>query len=136
VTPAKGMTVGKLCEAPSSLRYPERIPYCDRDVSAELKYQIIDNYDHSFGYSIRSMPREQFKIDHYIPLCVGGSNDISNLWPQHESVYSVTDPLEVLLCEKMARGQLLQKDAVQIIIAAKNNLSEVPLILAQIKSLK
>src|SRR5437868_15196817 len=130
--PAQQMTPGKLCDKPNSKRYPEKIDYCDRNVSPELKRQIIENYDRTFGYTIESMPRDQFKIDHYIPLCVGGSNDITNLWPQHVSVYTITDTLEERVCFQMARGKLLQKDAVALIVEGKNHLDEVPQILAHV----
>lgn len=134
-TPAKQMTPGKLCDQPASYRYPENIAYCGRDVLPELKRQIIEDYDRTFGYRIENMDRRDFKIDHYIPLCVGGSNDVSNLWPQHVSVYKITDTLEEAVCEKMARGRLLQKDAVKLIVEAKNHLDEVPAILAHVHSL-
>lgn len=133
--PIRDITPGKLCDLPLTTRYPEQIPYCGRDVSPALKRIIIEQYDMTFGFKIESMPREQFKIDHYIPLCMGGSNDISNLWPQHESIYMITDALEAAVCEKMAEGKILQKDAVQIIILAKNNLREVPKILSHIHAL-
>lgn len=133
--PAKQMTPGKLCDHPNAHRYPEKIAYCNRDVSPGLKRHIIEEYDRTFGYRIETMPRDQFKIDHYIPLCMGGSNDISNLWPQHVSVYKITDPLEEAICDKMYQGKLLQKDAVKLIIEAKNHLDEVQEILAQVHSL-
>lgn len=134
-TPAKQMTPGKLCDQPETYRYPEKIAYCGRDVHPELKRQIIEDYDRTFGYRIENMNRRDFKIDHYIPLCMGGSNDVTNLWPQHVSVYTQTDVLEEALCEQMARGKILQKDAVKLIIEAKNHLDEVPAILAQVHSL-
>jgi hypothetical protein len=133
--PVIQLTPGKLCDKPNSTRYPEKIAYCGRNVAYELKKQIIENYDRAFGFTIETMQRDQFKIDHYIPLCAGGSNDVSNLWPQHVSVYTVTDPLEALVCNKMAHGKLLQKDAVAIIVEAKAHLDEVPQILAHVNSL-
>ncbi|MNT67943.1 hypothetical protein D3C72_2061270 [compost metagenome] len=81
------------------------------------------------------MNRMDFKIDHYIPLCMGGANDVENLWPQHKSIYAITDPLEPLLCEKMADGRLLQKDAINYIKAAKANLDQVPAIIRQVQGL-
>lgn len=124
--PSPQLTPGQLCHTPDSYRYPEKIPYCDRDVSPFVKKEIIENYDRAFGYHIEALPREQFKIDHYIPLCMGGSNDISNLWPQHVSVYTITDSLEEAVCTKMSEGKLRQKEAVQIIITAKQDLKQVP----------
>lgn len=133
--PAQQMTPGKLCDIPNELRYPEQIAYCERDVTIETKHLIIEEYDRQFGFQIQTMPRDQFKIDHYIPLCMGGSNDITNLWPQHVSVYTVTDPLEKAICDKMVVGKIQQKDAVALIIEGKNHLDEVPKILAQVRLL-
>lgn len=129
------MTPGELCDHADSRRYPEGIAYCARDVSSDLKNAIIAQYDRTYGFRIGSMPRSQFKIDHYIPLCAGGSNNAKNLWPQHQSVYNITDPLEPMICEKMSAGRLSQKDAVAIIIQAKNNLNLVPEIMRKLRSL-
>nr|BFD59717.1 hypothetical protein CKG001_18240 [Bdellovibrio sp. CKG001]BFD63081.1 hypothetical protein BdHM001_17620 [Bdellovibrio sp. HM001]BFD66960.1 hypothetical protein HAGR004_19820 [Bdellovibrio sp. HAGR004] len=132
--PDEALTPGALCNRPSEYRYPEKIKYCERDVSTSQKAAIFQKYD-QLGYRTRSMKRQAFKIDHYIPLCAGGSNDSRNLWPQHESVYEITDKLEALICEKMAAGRLLQKDAVEIIIQAKHHLDEVPTIEARVRAL-
>lgn len=132
--PDAALTPGVLCSRPDSYRYPEKIKYCERDVSSSEKAGIFQKYD-QIGYRTRSLKRQAFKIDHYIPLCAGGANDERNLWPQHESVYKVTDPLEALVCEKMAAGRLKQADAVTIIKEAKNNLDEVPDIIARVQAL-
>lgn len=120
--PELSETPGKLCELKVKYRYPEKIAYCERDVSYETKEMIIKEYDQKFDYSIERLPRGEFKIDHLIPLCAGGSNDITNLWPQHKSVYAITDPLEPVICSKMAQGRLKQADAVSLIIEAKTHL--------------
>jgi hypothetical protein len=67
---------------------------------------------------------------------VGGSNDTVNLWPQHKSVYEITDPVEPLICKKMAAGTLKQADAVQLIIRAKTYLNQVPGVLRILNSLR
>lgn len=122
--PNEQITPGSVCQDADRYRYPEQIAYCERDVHSELKRAIIAKYDRLFGYRIQSMDRQAFKIDHYIPLCMGGSNEADNLWPQHKSVYEITDPLEQLLCEKMAHGSLRQADAIDLIKKAKNDLSD------------
>lgn len=123
--PDAQMTPGDLCHRPTELRYAEKIAYCKRNVDTSTKNQIIKAYDQNLGFGIGSMPRNKFKIDHFIPLCMGGSNEKENLWPQHESVYNLTDPLEQEACEKMAEGKLLQEEAVALIREAKLNLSKV-----------
>lgn len=132
--PDAALTPGALCNHADAYRYPEKIKYCERDVSSSTKAGIFQKYD-QLGYRTRSMKRQAFKIDHYIPLCAGGSNETKNLWPQHESVYQITDQLEALICEKMAAGRLLQKDAIQLIMEAKNNLDQVPVIEAHVREL-
>ena len=128
-------TPGKLCSNPTAHRYPEQIAYCERDVDTYLKNAIIQKYDMLFGYEVRSMKRQDFKIDHLIPLCAGGANSEENLWPQHKSVYAITDPLEPVICEKMSQGKLLQAEAIKLILQAKTNLDQVPAILKKVKSL-
>ena len=119
------MTPGKLCDKPTSFRYPQQIPYCDRDVTSSTKMALIKQYDDQLGFHIESMDRSEFKIDHFIPLCAGGSNDSANLWPQHKSIYEITDPVEPLICDKMAAGLLKQADAVLLVTRAKTHLDEV-----------
>ena len=70
------------------------------------------------------MDRQEFKIDHFIPLCMGGGNDVANLWPQHRTVYEVTDPLEDQLCQLMSLGDMDQAKAIETIRYAKHHLDE------------
>lgn len=133
ISPDQRLTPGSLCHS-KTYRYPEKIPYCARNVSSGKKRQIIATYDQVLHYGVGNMPRSLFKIDHYIPLCMGGSNEESNLWPQHESVYRITDVLEPLLCDKMAQGQMSQREAVELIRRAKADLSEVAKIVDQLKA--
>jgi hypothetical protein len=133
--PDPKLTAGSLCDEPDEFRYRERIAYCRRDVDRQTKQRIIATYDRVLGYRIAKMDRQDFKIDHYIPLCAGGSNDVDNLWPQHETVYEITDPMEQRVCEKMAEGALKQKDAVELIRMGKNDLAKVKKIMNHLNSL-
>ncbi len=134
-TPNLNETPGKLCSNSVTVRYPEGIKYCERNVDSYTKNAVITNYDQLFGYNIKTMNRGDFKIDHLIPLCAGGANSPENLWPQHKSIYEITDPIEPLLCEKMKEGKLLQADAVKLIIEAKTHLDQVPAVMRQLNSL-
>lgn len=122
--PDLNMTPGSLCTHPDTYRYPEKIAYCERDVDTELKREIFNDYIHKLGYSIDMSKRSQFKIDHLIPLCAGGSNERENLWPQHSTVYKQTDEMEAVACEKMAEGRVTQRKAVDMILEAKHDLSK------------
>ncbi len=128
-------TPGQLCSSPNSRRYAEKIAYCERNVDSYTKNAIIQKYDSLFGFHIKSMNRMDFKIDHLIPLCAGGANTAENLWPQHKSIYAITDPIEPLLCQKMLEGKLLQADAVKMIMEAKMNLAQAPVILKKLQKL-
>ena len=133
--PDPTMTPGQLCQFPTRFRYPEHIKYCDRDVDPQTKWAVIQNYVKKFNYDITSSNRSSFKIDHYIPLCMGGSNDISNLWPQHKNVYVQTDPMEPLMCQKMSMGRLKQAEAIELIKRGKADFSQIKAILAYVNRL-
>jgi hypothetical protein len=53
-----------------------------------------------------------YEIDHLIPLCLGGSDDSSNLWPEPRRSIEpkwnaeAKDRLERLLCDMVCSGQL------------------------------
>lgn len=128
-------TPGKLCSSPDAYRYAEKIAYCNRNVDPYMKEDVINKYDKNLGFHIKSMARSDFKIDHLIPLCAGGANDEDNLWPQHKTIYKITDPVEPLICDKMAKGKLTQAEAVQKIIYAKTHLNEVPQIISELNKL-
>lgn len=124
--PDPTLTPGSLCEHADSFRYSERIAYCERNVGTSTKQDIIHTYDTRLGFRIESMKRSDFKIDHYIPLCAGGSNQTSNLWPQHKSIFVHTDSIEQKVCELMSRGCLTQTEAVRLIQDVKHNLDTAP----------
>lgn len=122
IRPIPQLTPGKLCDRPTRFRYPENIAYCERDVTVEQKDQVYNAYRRA-GFRLSPQNRSSYKIDHYIPLCMGGSNDNVNLWPQHITIYNITDSLESLACEKMAQGRLSQKEAISVLLRVKNDLS-------------
>lgn len=124
--PNERITPGDICDIATSFRYPERIAYCERDVTKQEKAEIFTTYDVELGFHTRELNRADFKIDHYIPLCMGGSNKEDNLWPQYKQIYQLTDPIEPLLCQLMAGGKLLQVKAIEIIRHVKRNPVEAP----------
>ena len=133
-TPISEITPGSLCDRPDSFRYAEKIPYCNRDVDRELKDDVFKEYRHE-GFRLDPKDRSSYKIDHLIPLCAGGSNRENNLWPQHVSIYTKTDPLEHVGCEKLKAGKIKQARLVQLILSAKSDLSLVPQTLTILQNL-
>jgi hypothetical protein len=133
--PDAGLTPGSLCDRPTEYRYPERIAYCERDVPTHVKTVIFDLYRDQLGYKLEIRRREDYKIDHFIPLCAGGSNHENNLWPQHISIFTITDPLESTGCEKLKDGRITQLKLVELIRQAKRNIADAPRILKMIQAL-
>ena len=132
-TPHPQLTPGSLCRTPDETRYPERIPYCRRDVDSETKEAVVRRYDQHLGTQVGRMGRQNFKIDHFIPLCMGGSNEMENLWPQHPTIYVQTDPLEEQLCLRLRDGKIRQSEAVRLIQLAKTRLDLLPSIQDQLR---
>lgn len=129
------ITPGALCADSSTFRYEEHIPYCARNVSSSTKNRIIREYDEKLGFSIQKMPRSDFKIDHFIPLSIGGANSTENLWPQHKSIYAYSDPLEGDLSTLMVNGRIKQAQAVEVIRDCKLHLDRCEELGAYLKSL-
>ncbi len=129
----ENLTPGLRCKRADSLRYPEEIKYCERNVSTSLKDRVIRAYD-KIGFDVEGISRNKIKVDHYIPLCMGGDNDKTNLWPQHEALYLHTDPLENQLCLALSRGLITQDEAIEDILHAKGHIDDVASILERVKA--
>ncbi len=69
-TPGASMTddLSVICRQSTSAR---------RDVGEAEKRLVFEEYGIPFP-----QPRGAYEVDHFIPLELGGSNDISNLWPE------------------------------------------------------
>ncbi len=129
------LTPGVRCKRPDSKRYPEKINYCERRVSTSLKDRVIRDYDKQLGFDVEDISRNKIKIDHYIPLCMGGDNDKTNLGPQHEAIYTQTDPLENKLCLALSRGLITQDEAIDQMMTGKAHIDEVKTLLNQVDNL-
>lgn len=111
------LTPGKLCTTDDpnfkEYRYAERIPYCQRNVTHDMKLQIAQSY----GVPESDWPSYEF--DHLIPLAVGGNSSVDNLWPQPRGAdgSDAKDQLENQLYHEMVDGTLTQADAVRQIYA-------------------
>lgn len=74
-----------------------------RDVSESLKNEVYESY------GVYSREPYEYEIDHYVPLSIGGSNDVSNLFPEK---YNMTlgartkDKVENCFHRKVCDGSL------------------------------
>jgi hypothetical protein len=84
-----------------------------RNVPAEMKREVYQEY------GITSHDPGDYEVDHLIPLELGGSNSIKNLWPESHRTSPwnarVKDRLEDKLHKLVCNGQLDLKTAQQAI---------------------
>lgn len=75
-----------------------------RNVPNEVDYQVFTEYGLSYGV------HDSYEVDHLIPLELGGSNSIRNLWPQPQGGshpgYPSKDQLENRLHQLVCSGSL------------------------------
>jgi len=79
-----------------------------RNVSTELKNAVFEEY------SITSHPTGTYEVDHLISLELGGSNDISNLWPEAADPkpgFHEKDKVENYLHDQVCKGSLTLEQA-------------------------
>jgi hypothetical protein len=65
-------------------------------------------------YGIASHAPSEYEVDHLIPLELGGSNDIANLWPERAAPtpgFHEKDKVENYLHDQVCNGTLALKDA-------------------------
>jgi len=77
------------------------VPFSEKD-QAYAEYGI---YHHYSG---------QYEVDHLVPLELGGSNDIANLWPEAASPtpgFHQKDEVENYLHDQVCSGAVSLKDA-------------------------
>lgn len=109
--------------------YTERV----RNVSAKLRKEIYAAYGVSYP-----QPRGAYEVDHLIPLALGGSNDIANLWTEAaEPVpgFHEKDIVEIYLQQEVCGGRvalpIAQKQIADDWLAVYTNLT--PEQIAQLK---
>ncbi|KAI9330237.1 hypothetical protein DFJ73DRAFT_765450 [Zopfochytrium polystomum] len=114
-------TPGKLCtpDDPSYQGEAYGISKCTRSVSTAEKNRIAAHY------GLLKSEYSLVEFDHLIPLGIGGSNDITNLWPQQgptgQSLAGEKDKVELDAYNQLSSGQISQRDAVQMICDWMNN---------------
>lgn len=109
------MTPGVLCTASDpnfdGYVYSAQIAHCVRNVSASEKAQV------GAEYGIAPADFASYEFDHYVPLSIGGSDDIGNLWPQPLDEAQQKDVVEEDAYTQLKNGQITQAQAVAMIKA-------------------
>ena len=110
VAPNPSLTPGVLCTTRDKdfveFRYPEKTPYCKRNITAADKKLV------SSWYGVSWEDHGLYQYDHLFSLCLGGSNDLRNLWPMLWDEARKKALLEADLCRRLEKGEVTQKDAV------------------------
>jgi hypothetical protein len=79
-----------------------------RDVSSSEKEQVFAEY------GIANTAPGQYEVDHLVPLELGGSNDIANLWPEAALPvpgFHQKDQVENYLHDQVCSGKISLADA-------------------------
>jgi hypothetical protein len=90
-----------------------------RDVSTATKNQVYAEY------GIISRAPGEYEIDHLVPLGIGGSNDVKNLWPQPTNPRpgrlekdALEDELHKRICDRSIDLRTAQSDIATDWVAA------------------
>lgn len=117
-TPDATLT-GEMCTTAdvdfTEFRYSSHVPYCNRNVTTATKRLIYD------AYSVPARCRSDYTIDHFLPLSLGGSNSVNNLWPEAKSIKHLRQNLEYDLFRLLQAGKITQAEALDQIREAKWN---------------
>lgn len=98
-TPGAAQTsdLGVICGTSTSVR---------RQVSEETRQRAFAEY----GVALHNPPGT-YELDHLIPLEIGGSNDIANLWPEAAPGFRRKDEVEDFLHDSVCSGRMGVSDA-------------------------
>ena len=114
-TPRIWDSPGRLCTTKDKdferFRYPEKVAYCKRNVSVRTKDRVCASYG--------VYDRAGYTVDHIIPLSLGGSNHVSNLWCQSRKIY--TGHLEFYFYRMVSQGKMRHATALHAIMSWKFN---------------
>jgi hypothetical protein len=106
---------------PGAVRTTDAGEICAADTRA-LRHWSRERDDRIMEeYGLPTGPHPTMEIDHLIPLCLGGSDDDKNLWPQPrrslEPQWNAErkDDLEAKLCHMVCDGEIAVTEAQQAI---------------------
>ena len=104
--------------------YTDNCPNSKPSCTYSQDHRNVPGSVHAKVYDEYNVPQDQRNIkdgevDHFYPLCAGGSNDISNLWYQpavgdwngKDFGYHTKDKLETYICVQIKAGKLDPKEA-------------------------
>jgi hypothetical protein len=90
----------------------QRLYRIDRRAYWEEVHAVLEAYHIPFA------DRHAYEIDHRVPLCLGGSNSMRNLWPQPLAQAHKKDDLEWAVCIAVCRDHTMTLDQGQRLFLA------------------
>ena len=84
--------VNEICGREGGLTYSQR----HRQTTREMKNAVLAEYGLHGPF--------RGEIDHIVPLCLGGADDVRNLWPQQS--FHQKDALEAYACRMVCAGKV------------------------------
>lgn len=114
--PDRNLTPGSVRPLGHDMQQVCNAPYPRPPMPSSKRDQILTSYGLPPGH------HPDYEIDHLVPLCLGGSDDPSNLWPQPRRSIEpkwnaeAKDRLEAAMCRLVCDGLLDISDAQEAII--------------------
>jgi hypothetical protein len=88
---------------------------CTSGYTSSVRNVPLSEKDQAYAeYGINHHYSGQYEVDHLVPLELGGSNDIANLWPEAASPtpgFHQKDEVENYLHDQVCSGAMSLKDA-------------------------
>lgn len=104
--PDKSLTPGAINRSVTKKEICEQGTKRLRHVSPAMKCQVYRRYHLSCD-----QPKGAYEVDHFIPLSLGGSNDIENLFPQPSPEFHWKDKVEFFLYRQMCDNKITLNEA-------------------------
>lgn len=81
-----------------------------RHVSEATKRAVLASY------GVPWSARGGYEVDHRVPLCAGGSNDVANLWAQPSPGYEAKDRVEAHVCRAICAGTMTAEEGQRVFL--------------------
>lgn len=95
------LTREQICTEPTSHR---------RRVSERTKRAVF------LFYGVPWAERGRYEVDHRVPLCAGGSNEETNLWPEPSPGFGEKDVVEARVCADLCSGRITLEEAQRVFL--------------------
>jgi hypothetical protein len=110
IMPNYDLTPGHIMETNDNLVCQKGYSRTVRYVSMKKRKQVYEDY----GVKYPQIPGN-YEVDHFIPLSLGGSNELENLWVQPSPEFRWKDKVEFVLWRKVCKNEITLLEAQKII---------------------